>query len=629
MVSSISELTNKARQGVANALNNRFVAEAGAAQKAGTYQVPQGKTVKEVAARLALETEHGMYHNLCGGSGEPDAAYKEQMRTILFNVKKNTELRDKILVGTLSGHALSVMSAEDMASKELQQKDAEIKKKAEKQHMIIQETGPRIRKTHKGEEVIDEADTGVTETGLSHSSAPARRQESLIDPVAIGGFAGAASPGPMSPSGIQASDDFPASPTSRRDRPHPIDTHASPRPGAGPERKSSSNFKSNFNIQDVWKNVQHSPPQDGSFQPHPPTRQMSGMQHEPLSAVNIQPDADIDNLLKDEEVESPPYSPKDFGAADGIVWHGRLSTTSGMEISSTGRFAAGADISKRIPWSDLAPPELVIDGRIKPETANEYLCNHRWSGSTDLVMISITSPQNNPQSQKTFDKLFEYLTSKDRYGVIPKHPILPDTVKDTYIVPIEAGAERVPDFVHIVANETVSQMTAERQLLVVFVVKVAGAKTNSTQATPLGPPEGTPITGGGNTFAAGSPVQQQTPFAYTQHQQQQGPPMQQSHMSPYDNTPPQPQLATPFSPPPSQPQQAYQQPSVAPLLGEAAAQQVLGVAMAQAPAVQSLLRQVPQAGVPEMNVVKDIIDQNPGAENDLEVLRSALLAMPR
>jgi hypothetical protein len=46
--------------------------------------------------------------------------------------------------------------------------------------------------------------------------------------------------------------------------------------------------------------------------------------------------------------------------------------------------------------------------------------------------------------------------------------------------------------------------------------------------------------------------------------------------------------------------------------------------MANSPAVLDLIRQVPMAGVIEMNVVKEIILENHEAANDLQVLTRML-----
>jgi hypothetical protein len=155
------EIVNPARRSCACALIRLFVEQIHEPQKQSTYKLPEGKSVDDVARPLGLAIEHAMYLNICGGSGEPNEPYKLQLRTILFNVKKNPSLRDRLLVGSLSPNTLSTMSTQDMASEELQQKDAEIKREAEKQHIIVQEQGPRIRRTHKGEELVEDDNQAV------------------------------------------------------------------------------------------------------------------------------------------------------------------------------------------------------------------------------------------------------------------------------------------------------------------------------------------------------------------------------------------------------------------------------------------------------------------------------------
>src|SRR5699024_1691491 len=127
-----------------------------------------------VSRHLGISIEKAMYQELCGGTGDPNEQYKAQLRSVLFNLKKNASLRDRLLVGSLQPGALSKMSSQDMASEELQQKDAELKREAERQHIIIEEQGPRIRRTHKGEEFIED-DHHLDASEPVFSTAPARR----------------------------------------------------------------------------------------------------------------------------------------------------------------------------------------------------------------------------------------------------------------------------------------------------------------------------------------------------------------------------------------------------------------------------------------------------------------------
>lgn len=581
VVEGVADIDNAARRNVANALIKLFVEQATEALKRGTFKLSEGETKEVVGQRLGLGVEYAMYQNLSGGRGEPSEAYKVQTRTILFNVKKNPSLRDQLLVGSLSPGVLSMMSTEDMASKELRQKDAEIKREAEKQHIIVQEQGPRIRRTHKGEEFVEDDAHHISSEPI-FSTAPARR-DTGPDLEGHPHSPGLSSMSPKSAHRRESNDN--RGPQENRE---------------GDDRRKSS---SNFNIHNVWSNV-HSPgsaPSQDKSAFHAPSPY-----HEPPSTTKVQADAEIDQLLKDEDIESPPYSPKDV-QDDGVVWRGKMAMHPVAEFISTARHVGGAELSGRIPWSQLIPRKLLIDGRIDIQLATNYLCGLRFSQSTDVSVISITAPDS-PNDHAEFDKLFQYFSDRKRYGVIGKHPL--PTVKDTYIVPVEAGSGKKPEFIELLENNTVPEPTPERMLLVVFVVKT-NSSTPSSQPTPQHPnPDPSSV--------MASPL---TTTSATQQQPQFPPSMAGVSTTPQtaSQTAPASPPAQHYSPPPPQPPQQQQN-----LTGAAAAQQVLGP-LAKSPAVEQLLQQAPNAEIAQLEVIAGILSKTPAAANDYQLLMNALL----
>src|SRR5690606_38232961 len=81
--------------------------------------------------------------------------YAGQCRTLAFNLKNNEDLSSNLFNNKLSPTVLAVMTSNELASKELQRELAEMKAKVEKQSILIAEEGPRVRRTHKGEEFIE------------------------------------------------------------------------------------------------------------------------------------------------------------------------------------------------------------------------------------------------------------------------------------------------------------------------------------------------------------------------------------------------------------------------------------------------------------------------------------------
>ena len=537
-----------ARKSVATHLIKLFVDQITAALKAGSFTLPANQSMEDMAQQLALSIEDAMYESICGRTGEPNEAYKAQLRSIMFNVKKNASLRDRLLIGSLSPKLLSQMTTAEMASKELQQKDAEIKREADRHHTIVQEQGPRIRRTHKGEELIEDEHHGASESVFSRG--PRR--------VVADGGSPAHKP-PTSPKGSEKSK---------------TETDGYVR-GLSPE------------------GAHH----DHVFPEVAPTI------HEPLPTGKVQADAEIDQLLRDDEPYSPPYSPKDFDD-DGTIWRGKVTMPPIGEFSSSAKHVGGADLSGRIPWSQLAPPTLVVDGRIDIRRATDYLCGLQFSKSTDVSVIAISSPDQ-PVDRAGFDKLFDYFYSRGRYGVIGKHPL--PAVKDTYIVPMEVGTTTMPEFIELLENISLEGPITQRMLLTIFVVKTGESNPSSVQ-----PPS---------------------------HQASQEPPVSASPA--LAATPQQPQFSAGIAPtPPSHfggfnpspaaygQQAPVQQGQVNPqhqpaLTGLPAAVQVLGPQV-DAPAIQQLLKTAPNVDTAQLSVVRDILARQPAAAANYDTLMQAL-----
>ncbi|PWY65246.1 hypothetical protein BO70DRAFT_356830 [Aspergillus heteromorphus CBS 117.55] len=572
---TIEELTTPARKGVASALVKLLVDQISEAQKRGSFNLPERKSAKDFARQLALSIESAMYQNICGGSGEPTEPYRLQLRTILFNVKKNPSLRDRLLVGSLLPDTLSKMSSQDMASEELQQKDAEIKREAERQHIIVQDQGPRIRRTHKGEELVEDDNQNVASEPV-FSTAAARR--SLADAEGSPGQS-PTTPGPPSE--------------------------------ADGLRKSSKSQAGDARIadgvthHDHFPSRAHSPGGTSHEQVFP---EVSAHIREQLPARRAQADAEIDQLLRDDEPDSPPYSPKEFHD-EASIWHGKVVMSPIAEFSSYAKHVGGADLSGRIPWSQLVPSTLLIDGRIDIELASNYLCGLRFSSSTDVTVVSISRPES-PKERLGFDKLFSYFQDRKRYGVSGKHPL--PAVKDTYLIPIEAGSTKKPEFIELLENNALEDPAPERVLLVVFAVKTGDSNPPSVQ-----PPSHNPSQELG---ASASPL---TAVAPTPHQPQfmtPGPP----HASQFSPAPASFDGAAQVPIPYGQQSQQQGQPDGPILTGLAAAVQVLGPQQAHSPAIQQLLRQAPNADVSQLSVVRDILVRRPEAGSDYKMLTDEL-----
>ena len=596
VATNVDELPNQ-RKSVAVSLVQLF-SNALDAQKQGKYSTPAGQIADGIGTQLGLNVEHALYYILCHGSGDPNDAYKSKVRTIIFNVKRNDALRDGLLGGSISGQDLARMSSEDMASREQQMRDAKIKQEQEKQHVIVQEQGPRIRRTHKGEEYVDETQQIAAEPDVMNASV--RRRESGVDQDT----GDMKSPTATSPGGR-------GSPVGK---PLSINTQFRPGPSAEPERKSSQPF----NIQDVWSSVQGSP--DGDRPAFPQIPYQGGAQ--PQKTNQTEADPDIDALLKDEDVESPPYSPKSYDGDNAVVWRGSVNMSPVARFQGLARKAAGADVENLgLTWQQLIPDTLTIEGRIDPARADSYLCGLRDSSTSDVVVVSLRASENG-DDQHQFGVLFNYFKTRNRYGVgvNPSNP----AIKDIYLIPLEAGSEKKPELLQLLENDKIETPIREDMLLVPFVIKTSELNV-STALREHQPVAARPITAGGPGASAPTPTQTGYPTPTPPPQQaarnQQQPanlPPQYSLQRPTDQQPPNAPSAPALNAPAPAP--------APPPTGHEAAHLILGPQAAQLPAVQQLLLQAPTAGILEFNVVNDCLRENPAAGQDLAVLTSMLMA---
>lgn len=602
LVENISELKSDGRRRIASALVKLFVDQTQQAQKQGTFKLPHGQTPDAFGLKLGLQVEYAVYLNFWGTTEEPSPLYGEKFRMINHNVKANSALRDRLLNGALAPNDFSKMSSYDMASKELQEKTAEMKKEAEKQHVIIQEEGPRIRRTHKGEELVGDDSHPASGADQIYSQPIVRRR----DTDDLTGTRQTSEPSsPHSPTVVELPENIgftgtADSPTTTT-QPLVVDTKVVPSPSISGDRKASATF----NIQDVWSSVT-GPDSENQRIRQPPKRLESSATQPPPQGPQVEADADIDHLLKDEEPdEEEPYSPTDYTADPGsVVWRGKMSMIGVAEFAGVAKHVAGANLSDTFPWSQLIPSALSIEGRIDIERASEYLCGLRFSQTNDVSVVAVT-PTDDAESRSQFDKLFKYFTERKRYGVIGRSPVA--AVKDTYLVPLDAGMTKKPDFIELLQYCTIEDPCPERMLVLTFVIK--STNSPSAQVTPRHL----------ETTNIASPISNQTPTF--------PPPIPAGH--PASHASPPPPYPSGFAGSPTQPPHGFVPPANPQLYpytgptGIEAARQALGD-LANVPSVGQLLAEAPNTGVPEFRVIKDLLESVPATRSDFGMLKGML-----
>ncbi|KAH8722806.1 SPOC domain-containing protein [Phaeosphaeriaceae sp. PMI808] len=401
------------------------------------YRIPDGETAKSLASKLALQITVAAANHY-GDSIGGDSPFSARLRAIMFNVKKNTILVDSMLSGSLKPQELVTMPTEEMASEDKQREFAAMREAAEKQMILTEEAGPRLRKTHKGEEIVGEDNFD------SHEF----KQPNLRDRDNVPEDAPMQSPVGHRP------------PESPADASHPLSLDMSGTPTDSARRPST-----NFDINSVFDKVR-SPQHDQ--QTFLLRRQSSLQMNEKPSAAVV--DADVDRMLKDEDndIEMSGYS-----SDPSVCWQGSISMQSLQSFDAVARFVAGGDFGQVVSWNKLLANVLSVQGRIESSKGDEYIRGIGHSESYDVAVLAL-SPVTT-EGRSIMDHFYTYFQSRGRWGVVPVETGN-DIMRDLYIIPIEAGGSNLPPFIDMLEFCTIETPRKEHMVLLALIAKLPETK---------------------------------------------------------------------------------------------------------------------------------------------------------
>ncbi|KAH8164506.1 hypothetical protein CIB48_g3739 [Xylaria polymorpha] len=584
------------------------------AEKKKLYTLPVGSTKKTISERLAIEIERAFQDT------HPNTSQNAaQLRTLMFSLKNNVELAARVLTHTLPPPSFVVMSGEELATKELQRENAEMKARADKQSILITDDGPRVRRTHKGEEVVE-----AESFSMAMDEAPSQlRQQGIREAAEAAGTGASASPSTGAGTETASGDgEKPVPP--RRSSSGPLRINTQP---------SQSPKPADFDLGKVFSSVRS---------PSVPHQRRASTQ---VRSAGPGDDPDVDRLLQDDGNESPPYSPTEDIDPE-VIWRGPLTMTNVADIPTIAKFVGGADLSKirDIPWKDLIPPLLSVCGRIPEEKAVPYLCGLRYNNQIDLVITSLSPARsNNEDDRKQFLSVIEYFRSKKRYGVVGERKL--GNVRDTYLVPVPEGNGPIPEPMQNIGDHLIPQVRTEPMLLMVFVVRdekqtplpVEQSRSDALQSQASTPSHATPVPPPRHPSLSGptwSPATPQGPFSTSSI-----PPPQYSQTPiPPPKIPGQPMPSVPVQPRPTPPAIPTQSSIPPPALnqdpnlnsmraaqaeGEMKARQVLGPLFSSS-TVTFLLPHAARMKEGEWNAVRRCLERDPRARDDLQLLSKLL-----
>lgn len=597
------------RRKVAEALS-KIIAEDVQERAKGGFRIPDGETGKSLGDRNASLIEYSLYIEY----GEPTSEkYKLQFRTLMANLKKNKVLLERLFAQSLTAHDLATMESKDMASEEAQRERIRMKEELDRQIVAVEEDdGPKMRRTHKGDEIIE--DESYRATDLSANAAPVRERTGAGEDNAGSPVNGAGSPGQTEVTPLTVDTKRPSHSTL--------------------DRRASSQ---QFDMNNVWQKTAASPNTSTRPMQMPPRRRSSIVQQPRDQQDGAKDDPDVDRMLQDDDDET--YSPAEYTADDSIVWRGKLVHSGEGEPMVNARFVAGRDLTPTVAWRELLPEKMSIDGRLQVGKAEEYLCGLQWSQTSDVSVIALT-PYDDAEA---FKAVFEYFQSRGRYAVVNKDK--PGMVRDLYIIPVEVGGN-LPEHIEKLEHCTIKLPVEERLLLATFVVQRAqgtpqvafnSALNQQQQASTNGQQQHLPqhLRGGGQG-PSGSPLAINAPTFSPSHQNapppaSYGAPPAAPSQSPF---PPNPYNAPP--PPVAAGQQpdafAYPpqgaMPAVAPQPESELVAEILGPYQS-APSVLAILAAAPDISREKLENLRRIMDDDVPARTDLDALSRKLFAGPQ
>ncbi|KHJ34932.1 putative spoc domain-containing protein [Erysiphe necator] len=434
------------RQGAAKMLLKSLLHSIPQVLKSGAYELGPNETLESIAENFAVSVENAvlLIH--------PDrAAYAKQSRAIASNMKRNLELSEGLLSGTLSPEALATMCSDDMASKELKKENEEMKARADKQSIIVADDndGPRVRRTHKGEELV-EGDI-FTVPGDNTVLTSSRRRSVLDTSLDLCPLSREISPSDKVEVSASLNDPKSCGET--------ISQVNVKQPLVSPTKRRTS-VQQEFDINKVFNSVQS---------PKISNHRRTSINNSP-PANGPGEDPEIDQLLEDDVIESPPYSPAEHDLDPTIIWRGTVTMDSVANFPAVAKQIGGVDITKAmtcILWSDVLAKDLKIAGRIDHEKANEYLCSLRYSPPTDLVIVNL-SPTGEAHTQ-AFTDLYDYFQSRNRYGVLTNKGI--GNIRDTYLVPVPPSPGKLPDFITNLEGHQIPESRPEPLIIIALVIR--------------------------------------------------------------------------------------------------------------------------------------------------------------
>lgn len=443
------------------------------------------------ATAWAIEIEHLIFENY------PNKRYIEGGRRILFLLKKH--FMGEILDGSLTFPQLINKSPKEI-NQDIEAVEAKVKGNIKNIILRANEPSEIIRRTHRGEEIRENENDQMEEVYLNIS---VRNVDHRVFP-------------PDSDSAHSIGDEAPVTLDNRKQQ--EVYNNLNPRfDDDDDEQVHQTEPQVSFDAEGVNTDNRNSKDTHALIDlPHTVASGTKDLGDElgsketdvPLESVlDTISDLDLLSILSDTKPKSEPVadgaSLAPSGTAPTTIWNGSITFPDYACFSASAQLystllhvllpSQQSALGKEIFTTD----SYVIEGRLDRARADAYL--NKIVQSRGLYVTQLVA---DPSTKSDFEKLYLYLISESKVGVLSGKPWF---VKDSYLLAIDFGGRDLPSYLHKLARDSAHGLFVINTVKNDYVPSSSGNTGRPTAVAPtMRPQPATDLTSIMNQLNAGN-----------------------------------------------------------------------------------------------------------------------------
>lgn len=408
-------------------------------------------TLEGFAERLSVKLEQALFEKFASSKDQSNSnkkakgtdvgpKYRTKFRSLSVILKddKNPDLHRRIVTGELTPEEFVTLSRDELMNPALRKMAEAVRAENIRNSILVVDDGPRIRRTHKGEEYIDDAFENQPEQDWK--SAPKDKSNGNDK-----------DPNNEEPENENAiiEDDPKSKSSSILSFQEPLihandtnnDLNIADYAYDDDQRKSGMDIEDDEDLDAILNGAKSAA---GKIK----TSELAS------KADVEEEDDDYDPFLlpsNSRKSTTPPFE-------ETFVYTGQVVMNMVSEFPGTAIHLSGPKgFDPNESWSRVinATSPLAIEGRLDCGVAAKYL---RTVGQTKEI-VSFILRSDEPNDTPQFNKLFDYFSSKNKYGVIvkakPSRSIQGPQfqVKDAYLITLKEG-DSIPDYLWLTSQES-------------------------------------------------------------------------------------------------------------------------------------------------------------------------------